>query len=283
VSAARRDVKTRWLTFDLDGTVIADPFGRVILPRIDAHFAAALGPRRARDVLAERQRALSLTDRVAVFDWDALAGWLGHETGIPWSHDVVAMLQATLGSLPPWARSRLVYREVVPALQELRGQGWRIGALTNGYARYQQPILVQLGLADLFDAIIAPDVTGYAKPDPRILTAFGAGLEVRAHIGDLLSQDVYLARQLGVTAIWLRRGRSGTAVTRRTLQRRLAVEQREVPHDLGPEDVWPDAMVADVTTIGKLVGLARCKADCEKVRPLLRDLPSDTVAPRKGR
>lgn len=247
---------TRWVTFDLDGTVIASPFDRLVLPLVDAHFAPAVGLGRARALLAERQRALQLTNRVAVFDWDELVRWLARETAMPWQADLAEVARAALAGLTPSQRRRYVYADAEPALHSLAAAGWRLAALTNGYLRYQVPLLRGLGLLGLFDAVIGPDVAGCAKPDPTIFAALPAGSAVAAHVGDLLSQDVHLARQAGVTAVWLNRRRRAADPSHRSLQRRLDLERQEIPMDLAPEDVRPDAVISRLTEVAALVGAA---------------------------
>jgi len=70
----------------------------------------------------------------------------------------------------------------------------------NGYYGYQWPVLERLGVAELFEAVITPDVAGYEKPDPRI---FGLVPGLIAHVGDLLLHDVLGANLAGLQSIWL--------------------------------------------------------------------------------
>lgn len=246
-----------WLTFDLDGTVLADPFGRLVVPVIDAHFAPALDGEPASEIIARRQRALyERGERLAVFDWDAHTRWLADATGLRWTADVAALADAVAAKLIPAQRQRFVFPDVRPALQSLRASGWRLAAVTNGFARYQVPLLRRLGLHDLFHAVIGPDTAGHVKPDARILDPLGPGARVRAHVGDLLAQDVCLAREAGALAIWLHRRRPVRAPTRRSLRRRLAIEGREVPVACTAEDAWPDAVIADLGEVVALVGSA---------------------------
>jgi hypothetical protein len=57
-----------------------------------------------------------------------------------------------------------------------------------------------LGVGDLFETVITPDVAGFAKPDPRI---FGVVPGLLAHVGDLLLHDILGANLAGLQSIWL--------------------------------------------------------------------------------
>lgn len=102
-------------------------------------------------------------------------------------------------------RRTLLYPDVVPVLTTLKGRGFRLAAVTNGYLFYQEPLLRALGLCELLDVIIGPERVGTAKPDPRLWTEGLRGETIVAHVGDRLWDDVAGARAAGVFAIWLNR------------------------------------------------------------------------------
>jgi putative hydrolase of the HAD superfamily len=77
-------------------------------------------------------------------------------------------------------------------LRELRKMDIRLGVVTNGLVRFQMPYLRALGWDFLFDAIVGPDVAGFAKPHQGILTPLSPGI---AHIGDRLTHDVLVAHR----------------------------------------------------------------------------------------
>ncbi len=99
------------------------------------------------------------------------------------------------------------YPEVPGILEELRHQGARLLVITNGYARYQVPLLRALGMASFFDRIATPDIVGCAKPASGIYRYAFAGFKGwrKVHIGDWLLDDVYGAQQAGLEAVWLHR------------------------------------------------------------------------------
>lgn len=70
------------------------------------------------------------------------------------------------------------------------------------------------GMADLFDAYVTSNGTGFAKPHPRIFERALQLLDIRpeaaAMVGDQLSRDIAGAKALGIRTIWKRpTGHSG--------------------------------------------------------------------------
>ncbi|BEV09446.1 phosphoglycolate phosphatase [Methylophilus glucosoxydans] len=55
---------------------------------------------------------------------------------------------------------------VVPALQQLKKQGYRLACVTNKPEKFTLPLLQQAGLADFFEVIISGDSLPKKKPDP---------------------------------------------------------------------------------------------------------------------
>jgi putative hydrolase of the HAD superfamily len=193
------------VSFDLDGVLIQNPFKLGVGPhvralvrggpalwdvepgeadrRIDTAVAAAV---------AERMRRGEL---VAAYDWDTIFGEVARGFGVPELPDIAGLVRHYCqeeGMI--W-----LLDGAGAALERLACAGYRLVATTNGYARFQQPVLEALGIARHFESLLTPDSTGFAKPDPRIL----AGVKgVTAHVGDMLYHDVLLARRAGVTAVW---------------------------------------------------------------------------------
>ena len=187
-----------WISFDFDGTLADWPFGRVVFPKLRAEF----GPEVQAAIRAEFLRRFASSEPVTAFDWDdthaTVQRELGLERGFP---DIVAFSQAL--EFP----ASLLYEDVPEALSRLRTSGWRVALGTNGFAKYQAIPCERLGLA--FDATLAPDTVGFAKPQPEFLTCLPdhsgdqGALEGLVHVGDILTQDVLCANRAGVTAAWV--------------------------------------------------------------------------------
>jgi putative hydrolase of the HAD superfamily len=98
-----------------------------------------------------------------------------------------------------------LFPDARPALEKLASR-YRLIAVTNGNAD-----LELIGIDDLFDAFVSARTAGAAKPDPRI---FAAAVEAGGHpagntlhVGDHPAHDVHGARQSGLRAAWVNRGR----------------------------------------------------------------------------
>jgi putative hydrolase of the HAD superfamily len=195
----------RWVTFDLDGTLFENRLRRLMVPGLEGAFLPGR-VRRARPRTG-RQRPPGRLRR------------LRSRVGAPWLR---AIRTVTVRSVAP--RTHL-YPDVLPVLRALRGAGYRLAAVTNGYRVYQEPLLESLGVLGLLDRIVSPEAVGAAKPDPRVWTEGLAGERVVLHVGDRLVDDVMGAHGAGIAAAWLRRG--GRPLTPR-LRRRLEAARPEL-------------------------------------------------------
>jgi HAD superfamily hydrolase (TIGR01549 family) len=84
---------------------------------------------------------------------------------------------------------------------------FRLGVVSNFYGNAAR-ILDEVGIAPWLMAIVDSQVVGLRKPDPAIfslaLASLGCAPEAAAYVGDSYNQDIRPAKQLGLTAIWLR-------------------------------------------------------------------------------
>ena len=99
-----------------------------------------------------------------------------------------------------------LYEDAVPALDDLRRRGLKIGLISNG-ARDLEEFVAHHALE--VDAMVGSRAHGRVKPDPSIftaaLTALGTAAEETAMVGDSFEDDIAGARALGMRAILLDR------------------------------------------------------------------------------
>lgn len=104
-----------------------------------------------------------------------------------------------------------LYPDALPTLRSLAG-GHRLGVISNWEA-WLPVLLGRLGVADLFDHVVASGALGAEKPDPRIFSAAreAAGLEPGqiVYVGDSLRDDAHGAANAGMRPVLL--DRTGTA------------------------------------------------------------------------
>ena len=194
------------VSFDLDGVIMRGPFVSAVRPRVWAHLGQSAGLAHVaaedleqhiwRAVRQEHDRRLAAQEYVAAWNWQEIYDEVSRSVGgapVPDLATIVreaCSLDDTIALLPG----------VSLGLQRLKQAGIGLVATTNGYYAYQWPVLESLGVADYFEAVITPDVAGFAKPDPRI---FGLVPGLVAHVGDLLLHDVLAANLAGIQSLWL--------------------------------------------------------------------------------
>ncbi|WP_417533803.1 HAD family hydrolase [Marinobacterium stanieri] len=95
-----------------------------------------------------------------------------------------------------------LFEHAQAALEQLRQQGYLIGALSNGNADVSQTLV-----GHLFDFQYNADTVGSAKPEPEMfqqaLHHTGLRPEQVVHVGDHPINDVQAARQLGIWTVWV--------------------------------------------------------------------------------
>ncbi len=109
--------------------------------------------------------------------------------------------------------STLPYPGVVDTLTALRARGYALGVVTNKPARFAEPLLAALGLADYFEVTVSGDTLPVKKPDPapllHALAALDARIEGSAIVGDSMA-DLGAGRAAGLKVVCVSYGYSPT-------------------------------------------------------------------------
>lgn len=174
--------------------------------------------------LAERGVAVSVPALQAASPaaWQHFDALVDPARGHPWRELMAALLsgagvggQADVGALVEWLwqeqpRANL-WRAPVPGMvelaRELSARGARVAVLSNSEGRLAE-LLVEIGIADAFAAIIDSGRLGIEKPDRRIFDhtlAVLAAEQPGIHIGDSWPADIEGALGAGWRAIWFGR------------------------------------------------------------------------------
>jgi len=105
-------------------------------------------------------------------------------------------------------RSRL-YPGVREGLDYLKAAGYKLGCVTNKAARFTEPLLRDLGVADAFSIIVSGDTLPQKKPDPAPLLHAARFFDVAPAqalmVGDSVS-DVKAARAAGFQIVCMSYG-----------------------------------------------------------------------------
>ena len=103
-----------------------------------------------------------------------------------------------------------LYDDVVPTLQRLKDDGYKLAIVSN-WDTPLDPLAERLGIAHFFDIIVAShDVrVRSAKPDPHIfkytLKAVRVSAEEAVHVGDTYEADIIGAQGVGIRPILIDR------------------------------------------------------------------------------
>lgn len=181
------------LVFDLDGTLIHS------LPDL----AIALNR-----LLEEEGRRKLYEDEVAVMVGDGAAMLVRRALTATGAVDEAVLPALTQRFLALYegnaALNTRAWPGVPEALAELAAAGWRMAVCTNKPQAATVEILVALGLAPYFQAVVGGDRVEWRKPDPRHVAAtlaeLGARPEQAVMIGDS-PNDVAAGRAAGLPVV----------------------------------------------------------------------------------
>lgn len=191
----------RWISFDLDGTVMQNPFVEWVFPEID-EIVSKIAKRKV-DVksamFSEHLNRMSQNKSVEAYDWDDILTQFLNVNGIQCEVNIEELVKKH--SVSP--KIKLMEENVIEVLEQLKKSGFRLAIITNGYAKYQQPVVDYLQLSGLFDCFITPEKGKCAKPDIKIIESLMKKGKVVAHVGDRVDHDVFLAAQINIKSVFI--------------------------------------------------------------------------------
>ncbi|PSR30942.1 MAG: hypothetical protein C7B46_17375 [Sulfobacillus benefaciens] len=179
-----------WITFDIDGTLLHNPYWRLHLGpwiRIQAR-------RRGIDWLQLwHPLALEGNRRWKSGDWSGAYNWA----------DIVKTVYGLRLPQPqtvPWDTiAALTLPGVLWMLSALTALPVRLGIITNGLWSNQGPYLKSLYWENVFETIVTTDAQWVCKPNPSVFLAFPG--PVLCHVGDRMFHDVLAAKRARTTAV----------------------------------------------------------------------------------
>jgi HAD superfamily hydrolase (TIGR01549 family) len=120
-------------------------------------------------------------------------------------------------------------------LETLYGR-FKLAIVSNSMSGVPRLFLEKCDLIKYFDVVVISRDVGFRKPDPRIFNYALRELNVKpseaVHVGDLLREDIFGAKNVGMKAIWVCNGKS-----------------------LGKEDILPDLIANSIADVPKLVDM----------------------------
>src|SRR5699024_8582357 len=191
----------KWITFDLDETIMQNPFKKYVFPEIITLIQDSYN--KDLDVMEliydEHLHRMSDNEVLESYDWDDIVAKIIEELGLDIQIDVEDIVLRH--SISP--RIYLLEDNMLENLRKVKEAGYSLAAATNGYYKYQIPVLRELKLDKVFDKIITSDLAGCAKRDTRMLHEIMKSEGVVAHVGDRIDHDVLMANSLGITSVFI--------------------------------------------------------------------------------
>jgi FMN phosphatase YigB (HAD superfamily) len=194
-------LKTVLLSFDLDHTLMINPFRRWVFPEINrwlqSHFPEENPVNR---LIREHRRRLSDGAYPEAYDWDDILSTVTKPRTVPFTVRELVEKHACVGKV--W-----LFADVLPTMDQLARAGADMVAATNGFTRYQRPVTDCLGLTPYFTGFYTPEEMRCAKPQAAFFR-FGKDRRV-IHVGDRLGQDVLGANRAHQISVWICREMPG--------------------------------------------------------------------------
>ncbi|WP_062108163.1 HAD family hydrolase [Bacillus niameyensis] len=192
----------KWITFDLDETLMQNPFGKWVFPEVEnlvSSFHIKDGI--LKKIRNEHKRRMDQQKLRDAYDWDNIIKQVLREEGIQLEINIESLVRKH--SIPP--KVYLLEENLLNTLDRVKQKGFSLGVVTNGFYKYQFPVMESIGLADVMDMIVTPCQTDCAKPDISMVKRLPGEGEIVAHVGDRLDHDVSFANELGIQSILIDR------------------------------------------------------------------------------
>ena len=196
------------ITFDLDGVLMENPFSKGVFPEIKEILYKQYNKQIIsknknkseeeiksliwQNILAEYKK-YSAKNFYKAYDWDMIVKNVIDKLNLKVNIDVAFLVEKYCHN--PYIKR---YTDGVNLLKKLNNQNYKLKVVTNGYYKYQYPVLNNLELSPYFSEIVTCDKAESAKPEKEI---FLKALEKYnsknwIHIGDSVLMDVYGTNKL---------------------------------------------------------------------------------------
>lgn len=188
----------KWITFDLDGTLMQNPFGKYVFPEIEK-LVSGLKPgcETVKEIVLENERRMQNNEYPSAYDWDDILNQFLQNNEIAISISIEELVRKH-SQIP---KVYLLEEGIPEVLCELKTRGYSLAVITNGFYKYQYPVMEVLGIVDFFDEVITPDLVKCGKPNVDMGRSLLETGTIVAHVGDRVDHDVVLANVLGAKSI----------------------------------------------------------------------------------
>lgn len=194
-----------YLFFDLDGTLMINPFGSGVFPALLEDIASQCEIK-ADDILQAmvdenftRQR--ENPNHPLTMDWDDIAEKIAKEYGAKISVPVIELVNQFCT-----AEHIHLLDNADQVLSQLKAENYKLIVASKGLSKYQNPVMKALGIYELFDDFLMPDLTSYIKTDARFFEKYMNDPDLKKNamyvqIGDHYFDDVICGNKKGFYTI----------------------------------------------------------------------------------
>lgn len=204
-------------TFDLDGVLMENPFQKGVFVEIKDILFQQYNDKYEKKVknmsrieiktliwekIITEYKNYSSQNSYKAYDWDLIVEKAAKSLNLKSEIDVAYLVEKYCKK--PYIKS---YSDGEKLLEYLKNKNNNLKIITNGYYKYQFPVLQALDLSKYFSEIITCDKAKAAKPEKEIfmMTVDGDEKNDWVHIGDSLLMDVYGANKLGAKTVLIDR------------------------------------------------------------------------------
>lgn len=189
------------LFFDLDGTLMVNPFTSVIFPAIVEEMTRKTGLSEAfyELILDEHDARLDnpLENLPLTMDWEDIFQVVASRYGVALETNAETLV--VQHAAPPHTS---ILDNALEVLAELVSEPHRkLIVSTMGLSKYQFPVIQALGLYDFFSDFLTPDRTGYLKFHPEFYQTYADSPALKIHVGDRYDHDCVYPHQFGAKTI----------------------------------------------------------------------------------
>ncbi|GAY25499.1 Haloacid dehalogenase domain protein hydrolase [Desulfurococcaceae archaeon AG1] len=186
--------------FDLDSTLVINPFGRRVMPKVYEEVSKTLGISvdRVLEIFTKKHMEKVRVGDPRAYDWDYILSEMFIENGVKPRENIF------LEELHRVCSSVEVLDNAPRVLERLRDMGFYLVLSTNGFWKYQECVVREAGLLQYFREISSPDKKGCLKSSSCFYTTSING-PIKISVGDNIVFDVYYPKKYGLKAIHVRR------------------------------------------------------------------------------
>ncbi len=187
--------------FDLDSTLVINPLGRRVMPKIYREVSEALGIEMDRvvEMFSKKHMEKVRAGDPKAYDWDYILMEILRENGAgSWGY------RGFLDVLREECSWVEILDDSPKVLERLEEMGFYLVLSTNGLWKYQECVVEEAGLQRFFKEILSPDRRGYLKSSRDFFRTSVDGY-IKISVGDNIVFDVYYPKMYGLRAIHVKR------------------------------------------------------------------------------